>query len=683
MVSVIWMSALLILSQPTAFKLAALAFFSCIIALVFHHYKQHNRARFIWLSGVMISIWLGDFIAGPYSRANEMLIVTIVVPILLFSWQHERRYILFFAITSFLLWLSTLISNHQLFPILEIPPEISQNYLSWISDFTVIITIAMVMYFYVRDSSNSEAKLSNALKKANAANKTKSQFLANMSHEIRTPMNAIIGMTNLALKTGLTNKQADYIRKANLSAENLLGIINDILDYSKIEAGKLELEKTEFKLSTVFNHMQNMIKFKAEEVGVQYSVNIDNNVPKNLLGDPLRIGQVLINLTNNAVKFSHAGDTVSVNVTLKESVNDSVIVLFSVSDTGIGMTKDQQKKLFQSFTQVDVSTTREYGGTGLGLAISKQIIELMDGKIWFESQKDIGSTFYFTVKLEKLADDHIYQSDDELVENQLENAIEQLRGCKVMLVEDNELNQELTQELLNEVGIAVEISSNGKEALELLKVQEFDGVLMDCQMPVMDGYEATRQIRSQEKFKNLPVIAMTANAMKSDIEKVLAVGMNDHIAKPVHPDLMFITMAKWIKKPQIAKEHTELKIENNETKESMNSLFELPGIDVEAGLDYAMGKESLYRKMLTKFPENQKDFEKNFKTYLENQDFELAANAAHKLKGLAATLGMKELHQATMSLENACHENNDDIEQSFSSVLDQLGIVLNSLKELN
>lgn len=391
----------------------------------------------------------------------------------------------------------------------------------------------------------NHAALQESLTLAQEATYVKSVFLANMSHEIRTPMNAVIGMTGLALEGELNEKQKSYILKANLSAKNLLGIINDILDFSKIEAGKLELSPVHFELKDVIAHTLQVINADAREKGVKTRVQIGKDVPRVYYADSLRLTQVLTNLVNNAVKFSHHNGSILVSVSLKEKREKDVLVEFSVADKGIGISPENQRKLFQTFSQAESSTTRKYGGTGLGLAISKKIVEIMGGQIGVQSRENEGSVFRFTVSMQ-VSDESFIERVSQRSKKGLQTAVAKLEGVRVLLVEDNLLNQELAHDLLVNNGLEVSIAEHGRDALEILQTQEFDVILMDCQMPVMDGYEATRQIRAQEKYKDLPILAMTANVMSEDIDKALEAGMNDNIAKPINPQVMFETIAKWI-----------------------------------------------------------------------------------------------------------------------------------------
>ena len=516
---------------------------------------------------------------------------------------------------------------------------------------------------------------------AESASQAKSAFLAHMSHEIRTPMNAVMGMTLLALRADPSPKVRDYLQKIQSSSRHLLGVINDILDISKLEAGKVALEQVEFDLEQMLDDVVSVISEKAASKELQLIVEVADDMPMKLVGDPLRLEQVLINLAGNAVKFTARGEIV-LSVSVQERRPGQVVLHFAVRDTGIGLSQQQRERLFQTFQQADSSITRRYGGSGLGLSISKRLAELMGGRIGVDSQPDIGSTFWFTaglglgpacpgrhgVKIALSSHGTSAAEDSQTAAETLSPAAE-LQGARALLVEDNELNQEVATEFLEALGLQVELAEDGAVALQKVQRQHYDIVLMDMQMPVMDGLSATRAIRKQPGLQELPILAMTANAMTIDRERCLEAGMNDHIAKPIDPERLLAKLRRWVKPvagPAAGKTASQpdplRQPLHDEDAACWTALAQVDGLDSRLGLRQAAGRESLYRSLLAKFVADQANAPERLAQAIAGSNWDEAERTAHTLKGVAAQIGAQALSDAAQRLEQAVRERRSAVE---------------------
>lgn len=675
----------------------------------------------------------------------------------------------------------------------------------------------VVTYADITLQKEAEQKAIQAQREAEQASKVKSEFLANMSHEIRTPLNAIIGMTHLTQQTELSVRQLDYVKKITTASKSLLSIVNDILDFSKIEAGKLILERVDFDLDVVLQNVSNLISGKSQEKSLEFLLMRPSEVPSALVGDPVRLEQILTNLASNAVKFTEQGEVV-VGVEHVADLENQVILRFTVRDTGIGMSDEEMSRLFQSFSQADVSTTRRFGGTGLGLAISQRMARMIGAGIAVESKPGVGSTFSFdaafgmsqfvrtsSIDLDPdlqgmrvlVVDDNptarailsgIVESfsfdattvssgqeaiellekanhgdgkeafdlvlmdwrmpgmdgietartirsnskltqvptiimvsayDRDLAMNQAEGVIldgfvnkpvntsslldaimtafgrdtggksramllggdrraENLNfgGARVLLVEDNPINQQVAVELLRGSGLNVTVASNGRLGIESLEAGEYDLVLMDIQMPEMDGYQATRFIRADGRWDDLPIIAMTAHAMVEEKEKCFAAGMNDHIAKPIDPELLGTTLARWVKVENQPEAHQE------DGARDENIPDNLPGLDFAAGLRNLRGNIGLYKRLLNELARDHASAEELIRAEMEpSGDLQTAIRIAHTLKGISGNLGAMDLYEKSSALEEALTTGKAH-KAKLNSFAKALGVVVQSVADL-
>ncbi len=523
---------------------------------------------------------------------------------------------------------------------------------------------------FARLEASHEA-LRRTTDQAREAGEAKARFLANMSHEIRTPMNAILGMNRRALATDLSREQRDYLEKIEASSRHLLAIIDDVLDYSKLEAGKVALQPEALSVADVLDDVATLVGGACAAKGLGLTLDVADDVPDVVEGDALRLRQVLVNLASNAVKFTEAGE-VAITVRRREAPADAVALRFAVRDTGIGLTTDQRRGLFSSFTQADATITRRFGGTGLGLAISKSLVQLMQGEIGVDSRPGAGSTFWFTARFGHL-DQATVPAERQRAPGRVAPASAPAFDpvSKVLVVEDNALNQEVAVALLQEVGLTPDVVGDGRQALEALRRQRYALVLMDVQMPVMDGLSATRELRRDPTLRAVPVLAMTANALPGDREAYLAAGMDDVVTKPIEPEELWRALQAWLPerdegaapvardgRPSQAPAPVGAASGAHATPTSApdaDALLprDVAGLDIDRGLRFTRGRADLYLDFLRRFLDDQRGVPARIADALAVGEAPAAERAAHTLRGLAACLGAGPLADAAEGLESA------------------------------
>ncbi len=500
------------------------------------------------------------------------------------------------------------------------------------------------------------AELASAMTAAETANQAKSAFLANMSHEIRTPMNAIVGLTYLLRRDVRDAGQQARLAKVTEAAKHLLGIINDILDFSKIEAGKLTLENADFSLDQVLNGVSNLMEDKIREKGLFLSREVEATLSGVLRGDSTRLSQVLLNYLSNAVKFTDRGQ-ITLRARLLEEGDSGLLLRFEVEDSGIGIPADRLPLLFKSFEQADSSTTRKYGGTGLGLAISRRLAQLMGGQAGAESRVGQGSTFWFTARVQRSNTTASTLDGQPSLPTPPGSLLAKLRGRHVLLVEDNPINQEVALDLLREVGIRADLAGDGREAVEKARNHDYELVLMDVQMPVMDGLAATAAIRRLSNYSATPILAMTASVFAEEQSQCLESGMNDLVPKPVDPDVLFATLAKWL--PERRSLQLPVLKEEKRTEDDpalRGKLASIDGLDLGAGLRGLRGKLPIYTRLLRRFVVAHSGDMNLLRRQFEAGDYAAARRIAHTIKGTSGTLGATRLQELATRLEVALRD---------------------------